>query len=349
MSTQLDFIGDARRGGRVLFYTESGVATVDKFERTCDCGAKLCPHLKVIHDIEDNGAKNFRHTAKSGLHKAIRRGDAVAAQRWAVALDRAYNDDTKSAKYIADIVFEETRSTKMFLAFQKRGVGWQAATVLATAPKKWELPWYDYAEKLRGFEIALGQYHREAIDRLLGATDAALLHAATWCVRLSPDNESLTEFFKDSWRERAKEHGGLAEKVANARWHGKHYVADALIDLVLDRWKPQADFNQILFSLRDEQPVIPLMDAAIFDPHTAEGLKVYKKNLAKLAPGEPQPEGMDARWSGLARGSLWRSCAVKQFASAYREKRWEEVEIDKDLWKLAVRVDEVIHPKLARK
>ena len=98
--------------------------------------------------------------------------------------------------------------------------------------------------------------------------------------------------------------------------------------------------------LDDRVLTIPALRSYIYDSHTRPGRARLVRFLDDIAPEVPMPEGVDLRWSGMARGVLWRELAIEQHADT--AVPWESVKIPAQLWQAAHRLDGFYYERLYR-
>lgn len=116
-------------------------------------------------------------------------------------------------------------------------------------------------------------------------------------------------------------------------------MAQFLVEKVAGYWDEEC--NDIF----DEQPYRSLKPGQkkfppyTFDAHTQSGRELLLEHWKDIAPGKPLPNNIDMRWSGQYQGILWRELAYKQFKMDYKDKKWEEVKIARDVWEKTVMAD----------
>jgi len=313
----------------------------------------LRPLRMICRDLVSNDGQNLRYVIRSAMHKEVRRGDVLAAARWA-RLMQLVDGEPAVRQYARRILFEETRDTALALDWRgKRGVsGERMVRAVAAAPKKWSLPvrieagvgrlrLLAYPDALRAPPVSPGD-----IDRLVSAESPTLSEVMRlqWRVMLAAE-AAVTTHLREALRRRAETLGDAT--FASLAAGNEAWLDDVLLERLsgtIDPTAAEAGADRDA-PLDDRVLTLPPLRAYVYDPHTRPGRRRLVQHLARIAPGVAQPAGVDLRWSGMARGAAWRAAATEQ---GLLDAAWEAVSIDAPLWSAAEMADAMYYEKLYR-
>ena len=273
----------------------------------CSCGEAACPHERsALRALEPS--KTLLFTAKSGLHKELRRGDIARATGWASIVERAQSGAV--VRYLRRIVCEETRNLDLLLRLDAVvPEDWPGlVSLFCRSAKDWELPgdrgWWSPAWVLAAAVSARGDDHARVVHADLAAgVDADLLAADL--LRTAIDRRPDLE---------------RALRAASARRENDEL--SLLLAVVSDNYPDEAT------SYSDAPDDVPVIDVPwprdyLFDCHTWKGMERITAAGPPLRFGEPLPEGLDLRWSGAEAGTLWRYLAWREYGTC--DLPWETV------------------------
>lgn len=313
--------------------------------------AKLRSMQMICADLTKQGGQNVRYVLRSAMHKEVRRGDVLAAARWA-RLVQLVDGEPALRQYARRILFEETRDTELALSWRgQRGIsGERMIRAVAAAPKKWRLParreagcgtlrLLAYPDALRAPPLTPAEIDR-TIDRDdLSPSDAYRLH---WRVLLSAE-PAVGTHLREALRRRAADSSDETLKALSSG--NEAYIDEVMLERLSGIIDPDASTasSERDAPLDDRVVTVPPLRAYVYDPHTRPGRKRLVRHLAQVAPGKPSPAGVDLRWSGMARGAAWREAAV---AADALDAAWEAVEISAPLWSAAELADAFFYEKI---
>jgi hypothetical protein len=296
------------------------------------------------------GSTTWLYDGKSALHKEIRRGNVVDAVRWARCL-RATAGVSAVKDYCRRILFEETRNLALMRQWKSlRGLDYEKMVrSLAASKKKWELkcreglfPTYlhAYRRAMEAFDIDTRDH---ALSALADSCNVSRLYQALWTAR-------FRDFEEEAWKAlcaRPDVQGKFRDLQEIGFSRHKHYAPKVLIEILTGHWVEQ-EANHISEEasvvIDDDIPTVPPFADYIYDNHTREGFARLSEHLFEIIPGEPQPEGIDVRWSGLLIGVLWRETIGR--LGLLPDARWEEVLIHPAYWRAARKADKYYYRKL---
>lgn len=287
------------------------------------------------------------YCVKSAWHKEIRRSDHLRGMMLATAV-RRLKGDAEVRNYVQSVIYEETRNVGLAHRMNESKMrGLDAASEIHRSYKTWENPGFaaTYAEFLRALHAATEAHEpgRLPVENMRSAFMSGGLfdrYYALWRARLEWSHGD--QRIMDLTAELGTQAGGWAERALVGP---RHYRPETVIEIVCGAWSPECN------RLRDPEPMppvayMPRFMPYAFDLHTRQGSAAYNRHVKDLRPGEPQPGGIDVRWSALARGELWRVLGFDQFGLEYRNRSWEDVTFPRDLWKWACVLDRYFYPKL---
>ena len=299
----------------------------------------------ITTDLVQRKGAGFRFVVRSAMHKEVRRGDAVAAVRWARLLGLI--DGTSAVRqYARRILFEESRAVSLLSVWKPRDSAERRIRQLSAAAKAWSLPerkrqrcgrrrLLAYSAALSAPPLTPSQIDRALADpsldtlyRLMGRTRLAAEPAVKTALyegllRVLPADSPLRAVSgaaSDSWLIEV-----MIETLVGVLGEGTHAPESKPID--------------------DRVLTVPVLRPYVYDSHTRPGRVRLQRCLSSIAPGVPMPSGVDLRWSGMARGVLWRELAEEQGGT---EQAWEAIEIPDELWQAAHRLDGFYYERLYR-
>ena len=310
----------------------------------------------ITADLVKEGGKNLRYTARSAMHKEVRRGDVLGAARWA-RLVALIDGPQATRQYARRIVLEETRAVACLLEWRgARGLsGERLIRALAAAPKKWLLEERVRADcealRLLVYPAALraGTLTPAEIARVVEAQQPVLEDAyrLLWRVQLTREAAVVTHL-REALLLRAQQDGD--EEAAALAQGSEPYLAEALVERLCGVRSAEASEipAEAEQPLEDVALTVPPLRAYVYDPHTRPGRQRLVQHLGQLRPERPLPPGLELRWSGMARGAAWRAAAVAQAGAAGLALPWEAVVIPAGLWDAAVQIDGFFYDTLCR-
>lgn len=330
--------------------------TLDWNSGCSKCHSGSCSHMKVLDDVINVGHRGLRYELKSAMHKEIRKGDVQAALQWA-RWGAYFHGNSWPKTYVKGVVLEETCSPRLareWRSMAKRSPQDVVAT-MASVRKKWEVTarvgfYADYMETFVSSE-GLASLTDHVVQ---GKADKAhtrkdLLKLFWQAVRLRDNKTTFT--LADALGARAIAAGGIAKTWAEEKLWGTHpfFGPLVLIEMMTGAWSSDADDlvrNHKARPLHEEDaPLVLAVPDYAFDCHTSLGRRRMVAGWSQIAPGRPQPSGVDLRWSGMLLGVAWREFASRQFPSDYQNRKWEEVEIPKDVWENSLACDRFFYTK----
>lgn len=305
---------------------------------TCTCGYRWCEHYAFAKDVVSGGG-GVAYVLKSALHKEIRRGDIARARITSRWLAHILNPSTVKG-YCAKVLLEETRNAALYLALSSlRGKETEDVVVKVVSSRKKQ----DIVARRGSFlDYCAGYAAACSTKARFGPKDAKSdnpvdLFTAFWALRLAGTFQESS--FRAALIERAVECGGWPKAVAEGKLYGL-YAHKMLIEMLVGRWDESANEHAPVPPFEDDSDVIVMPDDYVYDNHTRIGRRRLADAFHKIAPGHPQPPGIDLRWSGLLLGVVWREFAAIQFPyPAYVSTPWEAVKIPDDAWEAASRLD----------
>jgi len=273
----------------------------------CSCGRGACEHQRRAA-AASTPSRSLVYTAKSGLHKELRRGRQEQALGWASILERASPGTVVT--YLRRIVCEETRNLDLLCRLNdlQRDSWPELVSLFCRSKKDWEigLDWGWWSPEW--VMCAAGDGGGAALKSVVGA---ALVAGA--------DADSLAlELFRLA-AERRPDHRDALECAANRRENDE---LSLLLQIADGRWSDEA-MAYGPESAACERVDVPWPADYVWDCHTWRGFQ----NIAAASPplrfGEPLPAGLDLRWSGAEAGTLWRYLAWREYGTC--EVPWEAV------------------------
>lgn len=330
----------------VMAFWQPDGRIIQASDEKCDCGQERCEHTAWVMDAQE-GAHNVRHTAKSGLHKEIRRGDVQKALMWARLVAKFCGEQEVKA-YCRKILFEETRNLTLFEKWQDtRKLGFEEMVCsLAASKKKWQLSaryglfltYLSACARLESEKAVLGDPFRVFSE----SSSPETLFDAFWRVRKFGDEGDYLKI-RAALRWRFTGHP-VGEVVADGKWFDAWYPIKVLIEIACNGWSEDANsFLSGTVLTQDPPRMVPPMPDYVFDNHTRAGLGVYMRHLGELQPGKPQPAGMDVRYSGMVRAVLWRHQVCLE---GLPQCRWEDATPPAQAWADACATDRFFYPNL---
>lgn len=315
----------------------------------CSCKEFSCKHLKIAVDIACNNGVEFRHLLMSAFHKEIRRSDLKMAMHYGSLLSRTIGAGFVS-KYARTIAFEETRNASLLDYLGKHS--WKVdVAILALSTKKWELP-----ERL-GHTFLKSEAYQRAVSRGPREEDPVNLweHERYF--------DAVEELFRIRLHDKTKtvrvKMFELLHEIDPSNPIGvlvaKDKVKPSFYDCILgmEMFYGMVDEDDFLYENTNPQEiednVIVFPSSYAFDIHTLAGKSAIYRNWKKIKPNEPLPNGLDLRWSGSVLSCLWREKAFAKFGSEYKNKKWEEVDIYNDEWRMAKIYDAGFYKKMYKK
>ncbi len=338
-------IEDAPGGQRYVVDMHSG----------CPCGHRpgvLCKHERRARDVWMAGKGELHTLVKSCLHKEIRRGNVPGALLWARWAGH-YHGWSWPKNYVRRLLLEEGRSVELCKAWLSlAGIAWYEVVAKAAAmKKKWEMVRREgvFAEYVEAFAATEGmsvlQSAREVQQAMDRSGERRALFRVFWQAQRSRNAEG-SRWLIDALKQRALEQGGVArEWVTQALWQTTpFYGPKVLMEMLTGAWGTEANaIEQHKLSLRpaleDGLPVVPAPPDYVYDCHDPEGRRRLLANWSQIGPGRTLPSGIDLRWSGMLAGVCWREYAARQYGERYCQARWEEVEIEPEVWDHAMACD----------
>ena len=252
-------------------------------------------------------------------------------------------------KYVAAALLEETRNTDLLLGFQslRNWTAQEMVEAVTISRKKWEVSCRQgvFVAKCRAYVTAKQMPPITAHDVAAGCrTSQGLdeLYVLLWrVVTRDWERGPLWDAMLGALRARATEAGGAAERVAAEVRRHSFYSACLLVEMLGGKWSeecnaklPKFDWPQRALT-RDGFVAIPRWT---YDIHTSRKSLIVA-NLTKIRPGEPLPANLELEWTGQLLGVLWRRKAWEQYGDDYRFRRWEEVQIPDDEWRVMLAAD----------
>ena len=307
----------------------------------------------ITAELVQRGGRGFVHVVRSGLHKEIRRRDLPAAVRWGRLL-QLIDGPAAVRQYTRRILFEESRAMGLLVGWKVRPGGSAEGRVraLAAMEKKWALPARQQARCGARLALAYPAARRaspitpEQIDRAVaGALDLDRLYRLLWRVKLAA-SPPVTVHFRQALARRAAAEGGVPSALA-AAGGADAWLSEALIEALCGIFE-EGDSLDVRTAVDDTTLTVPPLRAYIYGPHTRPGRARLVRTLAHIRPGEPMPSGVDLRWSGMARGWLWRELAVAQHGPAGLTMPYEAVDFPTELWSAAHLIDGFCYEHLYR-
>ena len=324
------FNPDGKREIRVEYKGSSAV--VDVKQKACECGKDNCIHKYVAVALYE-GQMVFEST--SAMHKEIRRGDVEKALRWGFWVDR--NRGTgKLRQYLRNICFEETRNEALHVALRKERNWVSMIRLLCGSTKRWQIP-----SRFGADWRILDSYWRMKKSKKF----EDVLEAAKTCTDLDwlYDMVNFVQVFRRDYGLQKGVALALADRtgvagIAATNYNGMTFMVEkiaGILDESATRIQPLNASVEDSFGL-----VIPPFEDYVFDAHTRQGRARIGKVLSKIGPNQPQPDGIDLRWSGNQVGVVWRALASKQNDhQSIQNTAWESVQFDDELWNHAVKTD----------
>jgi hypothetical protein len=154
----------------------------------------------------------------------------------------------------------------------------------------------------------------------------------------------------DQIRGRFYKANGIQGDLATWGWNThRRYAPEALVEYEAGYWDESANEIGDLPSVEishEGLPIMPPLRDCLFDQHTNLGVERFAGLLRKCYPGLPLPAGIDLRWTGSARGEIWRELAFN--TKGPPAQKWEEVEIYPYLWNAACALDHFRWPRLRK-
>lgn len=299
----------------------------------------------ITEDLVKRGGAGFRYVVRSAMHKEVRRGDAAAAVRWARLL-RLIDGEPAVRQYARRILFEESRAVSLLGVWRTGDSAERRIRQLAGTAKLWTLPSRQAVRcgprRLLAYTAALSAppLTPTQIDRTLAEPTLDALYRLLWRVQLAAE-PSVTTALRESLLRCLPEDSLLRHVpgAASDAWLPEVMI-EALLGLLTEgEHAPEAP------PVEDSVLTVPVLQPYIYDSHTRPGRVRLVRCLADIAPGVPMPSGVDLRWSGMARGAIWRELAVEQGGV---DQPWEAVEIPAELWQAAHLLDGFYYERLYR-
>lgn len=299
----------------------------------------------ITADLVQRQGAGFRFVVRSAMHKEVRRGDAVAAVRWARLLGLI--DGTSAVRqYARRILFEESRAVGLLSVWKPRDSAERRIRQLATAAKVWALParkrqrcgrrrLLAYAAALSAPPLTPSQIERALAEPCLDA-----LYRLMWRVRLTADPAVKTALYEGLLRALPAGSGLRTVRGAASDAWLIEVMIEALVG-VQEEGIPGPEGKPI----DDRVLTVPVLRPYVYDSHTRPGRIRLQRCLSSIGPGTPMPSGVDLRWSGMARGVLWRELAEEQGGT---DQPWEAIAIPTELWQAAHQLDGFYYERLYR-
>lgn len=344
------YSADVTRTFLVEAQTSAKTYEVDLSSGTCTCSTpeKPCFHLNKARDIHVEGCKRSRFEIVSAVHKEIRRGDVGAALYWADLLSKY--SDSYVTNYARRIVGEETRNWTLFAQALSPGeLSYRDLVAsLASSRKKWE-----HKNGYSLFEEQLRSYNRETygaapwktvmdgLTEAIATDDVPRLYDAWMVLDSSEAPEAAIAMDHVLVAEAERRFPGIADLERIVREYRDHDTLDvwevrlALVEMIAGAWDPSLNEHPyrggVLPAFNDGK-LLRRFPTYVYDGHVRQGRRRIEEHRDEIAPGKPQPEGIDLRWSGQFEGVAWRYAAFAQFGDAYKEMAWERVEMPPEYW-----------------
>jgi hypothetical protein len=341
---------------KTVRFLASGESLVeaDVKKHTCSCGQDKCGHLHILTDLVTNGGKSFRYTAKSAMHKEIRRGDLNAAVRWSRWV-RACCGESDLKRYLRNIILEESRNIELLTGSGKASSD-RLVRLLTGSAKKWDLPCRSgvFARYVAAYKRARGL--SKAPDMSEAGHDLDWWLTTFWFVRMT-ENSGVAATFENLLTFEAKARGNWALRLMNHAKRREHSILDAgfyeakvLVEMFCGKWDESANVAvaRECVADKDEVPTIPVCEPYVDDNHTAVGARRIAGCLALISPKRPMPDKVDLRWSGLLRGVLWREWAAREFPGNYLDVGWV-MPVSAEIWENVCEADGFFYEKLYKR
>jgi hypothetical protein len=299
----------------------------------------------ITEDLVKRGGAGFRYVARSAMHKEVRRGDGAAAMRWARLL-RLIDGESAVRQYARRILFEETRAVSLLGDWRTGDSAERRIRQLAAAAKLWTLPARQAVRcgprRLLAYASALSAppLTPDQIDRTLREPDLDALYRLLWRVQLAAEPAVVTAL-RDALSRRLPEDSPLSTLPGAA---SDPWLLEVMIESLLGIRSEGTHADEVA-PVEDTVLTVPPLRDYVYDAHTRPGQVRLARSLAGIAPGIPMPSGVDLRWSGMARGVLWRELAMEQGGTA---QPWEAVSIPEELWAAAHLLDGFYYERLYR-
>lgn len=337
---------------RIRFLTDETPSVLELDAQRCVALQPRDPPLRLLRaaraittDLVQRQGAGFRFVARSAMHKEVRRGDGVAAVRWARLLGLI--DGTASVRqYARRILFEESRALSLLSVWKPRDSAERRIRQLSATAKVWSLPSRKQQRcgrrRLLAYTAALSAppLTPSQIDRTLESANLDAMYRLMWRVQLAAEPAVKTALREGLVRALPRSSGLRAvTRAASDDW---------LIEVMLEALagvQGEGSHAPEEPPLEDRVLTVPVLRPYVYDSHTRPGRIRLQRCLSSIAPGALMPSGVDLRWSGMARGVLWREMAAEQGGT---DQPWEAIEIPAELWQAAHLLDGFYSERLYR-
>ena len=273
------------------------------------------------------------------MHKSIRRSDVENTFAWARVL-LAHQSEHSILKYIERIVFEESRAFALWIKLRKKELSlYQALEWMATARKKWELPYlnqhFNYWHE--GFQRAMSRpppLPLELGQLLRAAKTPTDIYCLFFALRQDPKLQPyFWELIADIAAETKNERLLIFLKNQPSTSYERMASMSLLIQLYSSESKDRHPSN------RTGRIFVPMTQKYHHDLHTAAGKSLWINSFAQAWQTKCFEFGdLSANWSGSIFGVLHREQCYTQKGSMKRADggnwHWNDVKIsDQDYMK----------------
>lgn len=290
----------------------------------------MCAHIHTTQKWL--GPKFDRWLAYSAMHKEIRRSDNVQALAWARIL-LTHQSEQSILKYIERIVFEESRAFTLWIKLRKKELSLnQAIEWMATARKKWELPYLNqhFNHWHKGFERAMSRpppVPLELRQLLKTAQDPTDIYTLFFDLRRDPKLQPhFWSILADIATETKNERLATFLKYQPSTSYERMASLSLLIQLYGDEAKDRHRSNPT------DRFFIPSTKKYHHDLHTAGGKALWINNFAHAWQEKCFEFGeLCTNWSGSLFGVLFRERCYAQKGSMKKSDgsdwHWSNIEI----------------------
>jgi len=292
----------------MLVEDEAGDLYAVEPDGDCSCGVPGCEHQQRAA-AACSPSRSLAFTAKSGLHKEVRRGDVARALGWAEIVERTGRGTVVA--YLRRIVCEETRNLDLLPRLQTAPADtWPEMVALSCrSTKDWEFDW------------DVGWWSPAWVHCAGGGQEMPLLSAV---VNAGADGDALATKLLRAAQERRPD---LSDALSAAAFKRDNDEISVLLAVAEGRFTDEALHYR---EGSDPDPIhVPWPADYVWDCHTWRGMERISAASPPLKFGQPLPAGLDLRWSGAEAGTLWRYLAWREHGTC--DVPWEAVVPDQDL------------------
>lgn len=332
-------LGDVVEQGSL--FDESYTYVADGKTGVFTLGEAKTAGISTVSDLVD-GTTAGRFHVKSAFHKEVRRRDYVRGMTYARWFRRIHGDAALRA-YIVGIIFEETRNVELLRRALNKEKGIDLASMILRSRMKHELKFHE-GSYVRHLDVLSEAQAMDSCDyaKAVSSRDYEQMSKAQWFTELVSDDAKKAEERSKLWGI-LKSTGGVCDDSAflsTLDWRRTNdwYSPKTMIEIMSGIWdSEEANYIEPLENMPSidwSANTIYAYRSYVHDNHTRSGLIKVSRNLRKIKPNERQPSGIDLRFSGMERGTVWRDCAG---GNIHRE--WEDVYIPSSVWRLACQSD----------